>query len=403
MITLLFALALTAAAPPTVTIVTPAGERRVPVTTDARLGALVPAGPTLGAIGGTSQLDGIWAEVRVGQMPFRFLLGAPLYTVSGGLYTLASLPTLRGDSLFLPLQFLSDALPRHLGSRFRWDARASRLIDAGERPAAPSATRVASASTTTPAADAPKGLFRRTHRVTIDPGHGGVDPGNPGLYFPRGVREKDVTLDLGLLVSRELRYKGVQVTMTRTRDTLIDLRDRGRYCASDCDLFVSLHVNSLPRRSGFTSVRGFETYFLAEARTEDAARVARMENEAIRFEQPKAEDEASGLDFILKDLQLNEYLRESGRAAALIQRHLGEVHSGEDRGVKQAGLIVLNTARRPAVLVEVGFSTNRADARLMAMPDSQKKLARAIAEAIVQYLLEYERKTGDAPLGPAGQ
>jgi N-acetylmuramoyl-L-alanine amidase len=191
--------------------------------------------------------------------------------------------------------------------------------------------------------------------------------------------------------------------MTRTRDTLIDLRDRGRYCASDCDLFVSLHVNSLPRRSGFTSVRGFETYFLAEARTEDAARVARMENEAIRFEQPKAEDEASGLDFILKDLQLNEYLRESGRAAALIQRQLGEVHSGEDRGVKQAGLIVLNTARRPAVLVEVGFSTNRADARLMAQSDSQKKLARAIAEAIVQYLLEYERKTGDSPLGPAGQ
>jgi N-acetylmuramoyl-L-alanine amidase len=162
-------------------------------------------------------------------------------------------------------------------------------------------------------------------------------------------------------------------------------------------------VNSLPRRSGFTSVRGFETYFLAEARTEDAARVAKMENEAIRFEQPKAEEEANGLDFILKDLQLNEYLRESGRAAALIQRHLGEVHSGEDRGVKQAGLIVLNTARRPAVLVEVGFSTNRTDARLMAMPDSQKKLARAIAEAIVQYLLEYERKTGDAPLGPAGQ
>lgn len=403
MTTPLLALALVAAAPPTVTIVTPAGERRVPVTTDARLGTLVPADPALRAIGGTSQLDGIWAEVRVGQMPFRFLLGAPLYAVSSDLYALASLPTLRGDSLFLPLQFLSDALPRHLGSRFRWDARASRLIDAGEPTAASPVTRALSAATTARAAEAPKGPFRRTRRVTIDPGHGGVDPGNPGLYFPRGVREKDITLDLGLLVSRELRYKGVQVTMTRTRDTLIDLRDRGRYCASDCDLFVSLHVNSLPRRSGFTSVRGFETYFLAEARTEDAARVARMENEAIRFEQPKAEEESSGLDFILRDLQLNEYLRESGRAAALIQRHLGEVHSGEDRGVKQAGLIVLNTARRPAVLVEVGFSTNRADARLMALPDSQKKLARAIAEAIVQYLLEYERKTGDSPLGPTGQ
>jgi N-acetylmuramoyl-L-alanine amidase len=148
-------------------------------------------------------------------------------------------------------------------------------------------------------------------------------------------------------------------------------------------------------------VRGFETYFLAEARTEDAARVARMENEAVRFDQNQEENQgAGGLDFILKDLQLNEYLRESARAAELVQRQLGDVHSGGDRGIKQAGLIVLNTARRPAILVEVGFSTNRADARLMTQTASQKRLAKAIAEAIIQYLVEYERKTQDSPLGP---
>jgi N-acetylmuramoyl-L-alanine amidase len=235
-------------------------------------------------------------------------------------------------------------------------------------------------------------------RVTIDPGHGGVDPGNPGLHFPSGVREKHVTLQVGLLLRDELQRRGVEVTMTRTTDTLIDLRHRGSYCADDCELFVSLHVNALPRRTGYTAVRGFETYFLAEARTEDAARVARMENEAIRFDQSaEVENGGGGLDFILKDLQLNEYLRESARAAELVQEHLDSVHDGENRGVRQAGLMVLTTARRPAILVELGFSTNRSDARLMTERASQRRLAVSLADAIEKYLADYERKAG----GPA--
>ncbi|HEX9894523.1 MAG TPA: N-acetylmuramoyl-L-alanine amidase [Gemmatimonadales bacterium] len=400
MIAALLATAILGTAPGSVTIMTPAGERRIPVTTDSGMGQLIPAGLTLTALGGTSSSDGVWAEVRVGPTPFRFLLGARVYTVADKLFALASTATVRGDSLFLPLQFLTDALPRHLSSRFRWDPITARLVDAGEPRPPVTGTRVVSAGANA-ATEPTGGLFRKVHRVTIDPGHGGVDPGNPGLYFPSGIKEKHVTLEMGLLVRQELKARGVQVTMTRSRDTLIDLRDRGRYCAVDCDLFVSLHVNSLPRRGGYNAVRGFETYFLAEARTEDAARVARMENEAVRFDQNQEENQgAGGLDFILKDLQLNEYLRESARAAELVQRQLGDVHSGGDRGIKQAGLIVLNTARRPAILVEVGFSTNRADARLMTQTASQKRLAKAIAEAIIQYLVEYERKTQDSPLGP---
>jgi N-acetylmuramoyl-L-alanine amidase len=397
---LLTVLALDASGPASVTIVTPGGERRIAVTTHSTLGLLVPAGATLTALGGTSGSDGVWADVRVGTTLFRFLLGAPTYSVGTNLFALANTgATVRSDTLFLPLQFLSDALPRHLSARFRWDAQSARLVDAGDRPAPRAGQRVVSSAATAPDDEA-KGPFRRAHRVTLDPGHGGVDPGNPGIYFPSGIKEKHVTLELGLLIRQELKSRGVLVTMTRSRDTLIDLRERGRYCATDCDLFVSLHVNSLPRRAGSSAVRGFETYFLAEARTEDAARVARMENEAVRFDQNPEEDQTKGgLDFILKDLQLNEYLRESARAAELIQRHLGGVHSGDDRGIKQAGLIVLNTARRPAILVEFGFSTNRADARLMTQSASQRKLARAVADAIVQYLTEYERKTDDNPLG----
>ncbi len=159
--------------------------------------------------------------------------------------------------------------------------------------------------------------------MTIDPGHGGVDPGNPGIFFPRGTREKDVTLQVGLLLRNELKRRGVGVQMTRTSDTLIALGDRGGFCTEACDLFVSLHVNSLARRRGYTDIRGFETFFLAEAKTEDAARVAQMENEAVRFEAGRRRTGTSmGLDFILKDLQLNEHLRESARAAELVQRRL---------------------------------------------------------------------------------
>ena len=85
--------------------------------------------------------------------------------------------------------------------------------------------------------------------------------------------------------------------------------------------------------AGFTDIRGYETYFLAEAKTEDAARVAQMENDAVRFEaSPEAAGPIGGLDFILKDLQLNEHLRESARAAELVQKGIGTVHTGESRG-----------------------------------------------------------------------
>ena len=188
--------------------------------------------------------------------------------------------------------------------------------------------------------------------------------------------------------------------MTRTTDTLIALGDRGAVCTAACDLFVSLHVNSLARRRGYTEVRGFETFFLAEARTEDAARVARMENDAVRFETGESEGpRAAGLDFILKDLQLNEHLRESARAAELVQKKLRTAHTGLDRGVKQAGFMVLTTARRPAILVELGYSTNPQDGRLLTARKTQRVMAAALADAVVEYLRDYERKVGGGNAG----
>jgi N-acetylmuramoyl-L-alanine amidase len=369
-------------APAVLTVTGVNGEARIPVRTDASGAAVVAAPRLMSALAGSVQVTDGWAEVKVGLQSFRFLVGAPLYVFDNRLQPLAASASVFRDTLFLPFQFVAEILPLNLGERYRYDRRRARLIDSGEkvRPAR-----------------LPNGL-RPGHIITIDPGHGGVDPGNPGVFFPRGTREKEVTLAVGLLLREELKRQGVGVQMTRTSDTLIALGDRGSYCTEACDLFVSLHVNSLARRRGYTDIRGFETYFLAEAKTEDAARVARMENEAVRFEAGPAPAESGvGIDFILKDLQLNEHLRESARAAELVQHRLQTVHTGESRGVKQAGFMVLTTARRPAILVELGYSTNPQDGQFLTTRSSQKAMAAALADAIVSYLLEYERKTSPAP------
>jgi len=373
-------------APMVVLVHSARGDARVPVRLDPLAGPVLAAPVLLTALDARSTVGDGWAEVSLGRRTFRFFFGAPLYAVDGILRPLVGSAAMRRDTLELPLQFVSEILPRAFAQRFRYDARLARLDDASAPPP--------EVVTRAPSDRLPNGLLKG-HIVTIDAGHGGVDPGNPGLFFPDGLKEKHVTLELALKVRGELRRKGVGVVLTRQTDTLIDLRGRGAYCTDECDLFVSIHVNSLPRRTGFTRVRGFETYFLAEAKTEDAARVARMENEAIRFEASgNAADPSQGLDFILRDLQLNEHLRESARAAELMQSYMQETHTGPDLGVKQAGFMVLTTARRPAILVEVGYSTNPEDARFLTDLASQRNLASSIADAVVAYLLEYERKVG---------
>jgi len=373
-------------APAQLVVSTPRGETRIAVSLDREGRPMVAALPLASALGGALRQDGAWATIVISRQDFSFLVGAPLYRLNDQLEPVTVPALERGDSLFLPYQFVSEILPRFLGELYRFDRTGGRLLQLAPPPAASAGPK-----------RLPNGLLPG-HTVTVDAGHGGVDPGNPGRYFPAGVTEKDVTLQMALLVRDELLHQGVGVRMTRTTDTLINLRDRGPYCAEDCDLFVSLHVNSLARRPGYTSVRGFDTYFLGEAKTEEAGRVARMENDAIRFETPTASGPSTGgLDYILRDLQANEYLRESARAAELVQASLEPVHSGDNRGVKQAGYAVLTTARRPAILVEMGFSTNPEDGRLLSSRNSQRQLARAIAEAIVNYLHEFERKSGVGP------
>jgi len=340
------------------------------------------------------------------------------------------------DTLFLPLAWFSDCVPTMFAGRFRWDPQAARLSESAPvaavasadppvrptpgpparqpsdspngvsgapapAPSPPAASHPVATAAATPVRDKPNPItgLRHRHVIVIDPGHGGRDPGNPGRYFPQGMTEKDVNLSIGKLLRDELASRGLAATLTRSGDTLIDLHDRAGYCHDECDLFVSVHVNAMPDGKRSAIANGVETYFLSDAKTEDQRRVAQMENDAIRFESPDAQAVEGGLATILKDLQQNEYLRESARLAELVQQKVARIHPGEDRGVQQAGFYVLNSARRPAILVETGFSTNRSDAAFLASAAGQRKIASAIADGIVGYLLEFERKVaiGGAP------
>jgi len=392
-------------APTVLTISTTRGDSRVPIRLDPRVGPQVAAHALVAALGGSQRNDGVWADVTVARQPFRFLLESPLLTMGTIRRPLAAPARLVRDTVYLPLQFVAEVLPKTLSAVYRYDPAAGRLTElpgravaAGNSPAeAVVVPPAAPAVVAPPARDPgllPNGL-RRGHVIAIDPGHGGVDPGNRGVGLPAGTSEKDINLQVGLLLRDELQRRGIGVRMTRTTDTLINLFQRApRSCRDDCVLFVSIHVNSLERRAGYTTARGFETFVFSEARTEDARRVAQMENDAMRFEVADPASQPTGLDFILRDLQLNEHLRESVRAAELMQSNLQEVHSGPNRGVKHGQLAVLNTARRPAVLVELGFATNTTDARLMTSRQGQRNLSLALADAVVSYLREYERRVG---------
>ena len=240
----------------------------------------------------------------------------------------------------------------------------------------------------------------RPRLVVVDAGHGGPDNGMTGpIGAAQKVKEKDITLAVAKALRTALERRGVTVVMTRTTDTLIALSDRGRLAnQARGDLFISIHVNAAnPHWREPGAARGYETYFLAEAKTEDEKRVEAMENEAIRFETTADASRDDPLGFIIRDMAQNEHLRESSQLAELMQRGLRRMHPGTDRGVKQAGFRVLVTAFMPAVLVEIGFGSNRADSAFMTDPEHQRDIADTLADAAMAYLEQYERKVGGTP------
>ena len=324
-------------------------------------------------------------------------------------YQLTVAPKVRKGALYVPLQLVVEIVPR-VANNLVWDAErfelrafsavgkfAAREAASTARP--PARRSGPAASERTPAtvnSGASLGALRSRRLVVVDAGHGGPDGGMHGPIGGGGpeVLEKHVTLNVSKRVGAALGDRGIDVRYTRTTDTLIALYDRGRI-ANDAhaDLFISIHVNAAnPGWKDPAGARGFETYFLAEAKTEDARRLERMENEVVKFESGPSARAGDPLSFIINDMAQNEHLREANELAELIQRRMGLVHPGPSRGVKQAGFAVLVRAFMPAVLVEIGFGSNPDEAAYMTNPARMDELARAIADGVLEYLKRYERR-----------
>ena len=381
------------AAPTALVVATSRGQEVVTVATHLGHPAL-PAVQLERLLPITSRVIDGWAEVTFASQPFMFPLGAPLYQfrnqvtpLVGGAYVLA-------DTLFVPYQWLVGEVPRVFTERFRYDPVAVRFEEVGLTPVM---TRVSPPGRAVPPAASQRGL-RLPHKVVIDPGHGGRDPGTAGRYLPRGVQEKHVVLAIARFIEEELTKHGIEVVLTRRSDVLVPFRTRARMCGRDCDAFESIHVNSLRDTRSNRRVRGVETYFWREALTADAARVAAMENESLRYEEGlEIEDDDDPLAFILKDLERNEYLRESADLADVVHGHMADRHPAGSRRMAQADFVVLREAIRPAILVETGYGSNPDDGRFLASANGQRRLAAAIADGIIEYLLRYEERTVSAP------
>jgi N-acetylmuramoyl-L-alanine amidase len=219
---------------------------------------------------------------------------------------------------------------------------------------------------------------RRVHRVVLDPGHGGHDPGAMGAS---GLREKDVVLDIAHraapLVAREL---GIATLLTRDTDVFVPLDERVAHAnAFSADLFVSIHCNA----SETSGSRGVMTFVLDASRDDLAERVAARENAASAEASVEL---ANAMSHVLDPASLAH----SSHFAELLQRSAVASLSPKypdvlDQGVKSAGFYVLAGARMPAVLFETSFISNLGEERRLDSGEYRQKMADAIVNAVRAY------------------
>ncbi|HEU4748522.1 MAG TPA: N-acetylmuramoyl-L-alanine amidase [Gemmatimonadaceae bacterium] len=322
--------------------------------------------------------------------------GIPFARLDTLMIPLSRPPVVRGGFLHLPYQLVSEIIPRYGGGYF-YDRPARELRTFSTIVRRAPAQRPPPVAAARPRPPVTRPTEKRI--VVIDPGHGGRDQGMSGpIGSSPWFIEKDVVLAMGKKLAAALRREGIDAVMTRTTDTLIALSDRGHIAnRSRGDVFISLHVNAPgSRNASGARERGFETYFLAEARTADARRVEQMENEAVKFETGADAPKGDPLSFIITDMAQNEHLRESSELAQTIQLGLIDVHPGPNRGVNQANFAVLRGSYMPAVLIELGFGTNRSEATFLSDDANQTRLAKRIADSVIAYLQRYESRVGGA-------
>ncbi len=227
--------------------------------------------------------------------------------------------------------------------------------------------------------------------VVIDPGHGGKDPG----AINKGIQEKNVVLGIGLKLGKLIseNYSDVKVIFTRSTDVFIPLIDRSRIANKNkADLFISVHANICET----PSIRGTETFFLGVARQGENFEVAQKENSVIVLEKDysttyEGYDPNSPESQIIFENYQSDYLDQSLSFADAIQQQFKLHSESTNRGVKQAGFLVLRQSAMPSVLIETGFLSNPTEANNLNSEDGQQHIAQSVFEAFKKFKNKHSR------------
>ena len=235
--------------------------------------------------------------------------------------------------------------------------------------------------------------------MVIDAGHGGKDPG--AVSANGKVHEKDITLNVALTVGESIakKHPEVKVLYTRKTDKFVGLNDRARIAnKANADLFISIHVNAAQNRSA----KGAETYTLGieEARTERNLEIAKRENGVILLEENHEKTYAnfnpnSPESYIIFEYMQSEFVKESIHIAQYVQENFANDANRLDRGVRQAGFLVLNATSMPSILVELGYISNAEEAKYLASATAQKHLSDCLSKAFDKYYADLKRLSGD--------
>ncbi|MBA2666971.1 MAG: N-acetylmuramoyl-L-alanine amidase [Trueperaceae bacterium] len=218
----------------------------------------------------------------------------------------------------------------------------------------------------------------RRYTVVIDAGHGGRDP---GAVAPWG-REKEIALDVSLRLKQLLEAQGVQVIMTRTSDVYVEFPDRSAQATNDRNIFVSIHANAADNRAA----TGIETWVFGQPLDPSLiARAIRENGGGDIGEARTAEAQAIASD-IAGEIWGESRLNLSMGLASTVQDRLVRATGARDRGVRQNLFYVIRNSRIPAVLVELGFVSNPDEGARLVDATYQDSLARALAEAIMEFL-----------------
>ena len=243
----------------------------------------------------------------------------------------------------------------------------------------------------------------RKFTLVIDAGHGGHDSGALGSYS----KEKNINLNVALAFGRyvEQNCPDVKVIYTRKMDVFVTLHERANIAnRNKADLFVSIHTNALPRGR---QARGLETYTLGMHRAGDNLDVAKRENSVILIEKDYKQhydgfDPNSSESYILFEFMQDKNMANSVELAKFVQRKVCAQAGRPNKGVKQAGFLVLRETSMPSCLIELGFITTPSEEAFLASQDNIEKIGKGIYEAFVEYRKKFD-KSFTVPFKPADE